>query len=232
MGTAFTFKGAEHADVLVASDFRFDLLVDDLVLGKGKASHRPIGEFINLVYVAVTRAMERLYLSVAAMAYYQRLRKRAGLPPYQIPTEGAPPAGGSAHARDGNALPNFKRVRVRGAHTFLSESEALKLREEFETSWGLFAAKFGGMKKPINDHTVIPWPNGPSGNEFAVYPNGSAKEAEEIAKLQVGILIWWCDQLFIRSLLLWTGALDPLLLRVSVTMLLALFYLTHSLTCR
>ena len=203
VGTAFTFKGAECTDVLVGSDFRFDLLVDDLVLGLDKASHRPIGEFINLVYVAVTRAMERLYLSDAAMAYYQRLREHAGFPPYQIPSEGAPSASGSAHARDGNALPNFERVTVRGAHTALSKSEARKLREEFETSWGLFAAEFGGKKKRISDHTVIPWPNGPRGNEFAVHPKGSAKEAEEIAKSQVSILIWCCVQPFIHSLLLW-----------------------------
>jgi hypothetical protein len=112
------------------------------------------GEFINLVYVAVTRAKQRLYLSPEAMDYYQLLLSRAGLPPHSVPKFSADTDAGSGGAsRDeepASAHRDFRNVPA-GAHTTLSEDRAEELCREFERKWELFTADFGGKKAPIDD---------------------------------------------------------------------------------
>jgi hypothetical protein len=170
VGNVFTFKGDEFDNVLVASDFEFDALITDLRESDHCASSRPLAESINLVYVAVTRAKKKLYLSPAAMAYYNRLRQRAGLAPHGVHEEPAP-------------KPNY--ANVRGLHQALSVEDAERERAIYGERWVAFTDTFGGKQALITRVEQVPWPSGPKGNVFAIHPECGVEAATKLARNEV-----------------------------------------------
>ena len=164
--TCHKAKGLEFNDVLVYDDFRFDeiMKLNRLSLLASSFSR----EMLDLVYVAVTRTKERLYLCKEGLEYMEWLEKQSS-------DDHAPRnANGASSSPLGEA----------------EEKCPADLRECAERSW----CRFTEMGGHIDSVAQIPWPLGPKDNPFCFEP--SMTRTEQLKICRAALLRYHPDKFF------------------------------------
>lgn len=156
LATCHAAKGLEFDNVYLYDDFGFDTLMKI----EGYVSSQYLKEMLNLVYVAVTRAKKRLFLSSKARDFLSWAKVREN--------EEAEQGWEDSDGEDSD-----------GAQAGSEKGDLKRARDLLEEEWNQFLERRDSEVKSLND---IPFPEGPKDNEFALCSSMSISEQRSYIK--------------------------------------------------